>query len=71
MLGVEPSAIYTFSDEYPKLHYYKDKAINLAKNCFLIDTFLANEINNGNIKASSFHDKAKKLKSMNIVIKML
>ena len=62
LLGVEPSAIYTFSDEYPKLHNDKDKAINLAKNCFLIDTFLANEIKKGNIKSSSFHNKPKKIK---------
>ena len=30
--------------------------------CFLIDTFLANEIKKGNIKSSSFHNKPKKIK---------
>ena len=62
LLGIEPSAIYTFNDEYPKLYNDKEKATNLAKNCFLIDTFLANEIKKGNIKSSSFHEIPKKIK---------
>ena len=62
LLGIEPSAIYTFNDEYPKLYNDKEKATNLAKNCFLIDTFLANEIKKGNIKPASFHEIPKKIK---------
>ena len=62
LLGIEPSAIYTFNDEYPKLYNDKEKATNLAKNCFLIDTFLANEIKKGNIKPTSFHEIPKKIK---------
>ncbi len=62
LLGIEPSAIYTFKDEYPKLCDNTEKAKNLAKNCFLIDTFISDEINKGNIKSESFHNETKKIK---------
>lgn len=62
LIGIEPSAIYTFSDEYPKLFSDKVKAKKLAKNCFLIETFLANEVACGNITAAAFHTHKKTIK---------
>jgi len=62
LIGIEPSALYTFIDEYPKLSCAKQKAEELAKNTFLIDAFIAAEIRNGNIKKSSFHSEAKEIK---------
>ena len=45
LLGIEPSAIYTFIDEYPKLASNKKDAKSLSKNCYTVEEFLAQEIN--------------------------
>ena len=63
MIGIEPSAILTFRDEYPKLlrgQEQKDSK-ELAKSCLLIDEFLANEFDKGNIDVSKFTDKTEKI----------
>ena len=62
LIGIEPSALYTFIDEYPKLSHTKRIAEELAKNTYLIDAFIATEIKNGNIKETSFHAEAKEIK---------
>jgi len=62
LIGIEPSAIYTFVDEYPKISNQKEKAKALAKNCFLIDSFLANEVKKGNISKDQFHNENKQIK---------
>ncbi|HWB93307.1 MAG TPA: FAD-linked oxidase C-terminal domain-containing protein, partial [Puia sp.] len=56
LVGVEPSAILTFRDEYPDLadDELLDSAKQLAKNSFFIDDFLAGEIDRGNIRAEQF-----------------
>ena len=55
-VGIEPSAILTFRDEYPDLvpAEQRHKAILLGKNCLLYDEFLKQEIDNGNISAEDF-----------------
>lgn len=56
LVGVEPSAILTFRDEYLDLvddHLVED-AQKLAKNSFLFDEFLAAEIAKGNITKEQF-----------------
>ncbi len=62
LIGIEPSAILTFRDEYIDLadddNY--EAAKELAKNVFLIDEFIAKEIDNGNIGNEIF-TKEKKL----------
>ena len=62
LLGIEPSAIYTFIDEYPKLASNKKDAKSLSKNCYTVEEFLAQEIKSGNIKASQFHNDNKEIK---------
>ncbi len=70
LLGIEPSAILTFRDEYPDFfgsetnskHPYYQKAKKLSKNCMMIDEFIANEISNGNIEQSSFTSEKKLIK---------
>jgi len=64
LIGIEPSAILTFRDEYPDLAYDQnvDTAQALSKNVFLIDEFIANEITKGNIKKESFTTKPKLIK---------
>ncbi len=64
LLGLEPSAILTFRDEYIDLvhDYQKDDARKLAKNALLIDEFLAREIDKGNLKKEQFTDEKKLIK---------
>ncbi|CAL1519240.1 FAD-linked oxidase C-terminal domain-containing protein [Chitinophaga sp. MM2321] len=56
LLGVEPSSILSFRDEYPDLvsEGLRADAKALAKNVFLIDEFIAQEAEKGNITAAHF-----------------
>jgi len=54
LLGVEPSAILSFRDEYLRLADDKKSAENLAKNCFIIEEFLKQELSAGNISNKQF-----------------
>ena len=84
LIGIEPSAILTFRDEYIDLaddaNY--NAAKELAKNVFLIDEFIAKEIDNGNINSNLFtkekrlvklhgHCQQKALSSLTTSVKML
>ncbi len=64
LIGIEPSAILTFRDEYPDLATDEqlEAAKALSKNVFLIDEFLANEIKKGNITEASFTQEKKLIK---------
>ncbi|MEO7312759.1 MAG: FAD-linked oxidase C-terminal domain-containing protein [Chitinophagaceae bacterium] len=63
LLGIEPSAILTFRDEYIDLASDEnfEKAKELAKHVFLIDDFLAAEMNKGNIDPALFTTDKKEL----------
>lgn len=56
LVGLEPSCILSFRDEYPDLvdSDLKDKAKEMAKNVFLFDEFIVREFKKGNIKRDSF-----------------
>jgi FAD/FMN-containing dehydrogenase/Fe-S oxidoreductase len=58
LVGIEPSTLLTFRDEYPKLvdHNLQEKSKTLAENCFLIDEFLCSEYDLGNISENDFSD---------------
>ena len=84
LLGIEPSAILGFRDEYPNLVASEDKqiALKLSENVLLIDEFISIEIDKGNIKSSAFdseekeillhgHCHQKSLSSINYTEKML
>lgn len=64
ILGIEPSAILSFRDEYLRLAepQNKEAAQKLAKSSFLIDEFLAKEVEKGNISAELFTTVAKNVK---------
>lgn len=64
LLGIEPSAILTFRDEYIDLANDEnfEAAKALSKNVFLIDEFIANEIKKGNIKEEQFTTSALHIK---------
>ena len=61
LIGIEPSAILGFRDEYPVLvePSLRDAAKNLAPHCLMLDEFIAREISAGRITSSSFTDEAK------------
>jgi FAD/FMN-containing dehydrogenase/Fe-S oxidoreductase len=63
LIGIEPSAILTFRDEYPDLASDENlvAADNLAHNSFYIDEFIAKEITAGNIKKEVFTTNAKSI----------
>ncbi|MDO9376513.1 MAG: FAD-linked oxidase C-terminal domain-containing protein [Ferruginibacter sp.] len=64
LIGIEPSAILTFRDEYIDLaddeHFEAAKL--MAKNVYLIDEFLSNEIEKGNIKKEAFTTEKRTIK---------
>jgi len=84
LIGIEPSAILCFRDEYLDLATddQLESAKKLSKNVFLIDEFIAMEVEKGNIATSMFtkekkliklhgHCQQKALSSMAFTVKML
>lgn len=65
LIGIEPSAILSFRDEYPDLalSHNKQAAIKLAKNALLFEEFFMREVEKGKIKKEQF-------KEQNISIKL-
>jgi Fe-S oxidoreductase len=64
LVGIEPSAILTFRDEYPDLvdeNLAKD-ALKLGENVFMIEEFLAKEIEAKRISKSAFTTEKKLVK---------
>jgi len=64
LIGIEPSAIITFRDEYPDLvdEELLEDARKLGKNTFLIDEFLASEMAAGHITTLQFSPAPRKIK---------
>ncbi|MBS4063387.1 MAG: FAD-binding protein [Chitinophagaceae bacterium] len=60
LLGIEPSAILTFRDEYPDLATDDNlvAAQSLAKHAMMMDEFLEKEMQKGNIKKEQFTNTA-------------
>ncbi len=61
IIGIEPSAILTLRDEYLDLAYSSNQALakNLADNSFLIEEFIANQIDQGSISSDRFTKEKK------------
>jgi len=59
LVGLEPSAILGFRDEYPELagDNLKPSALKLSENVFLLEEFLVREFIAGRISRSSFTDE--------------
>lgn len=64
LIGIEPSTIMAFRDEYPDLvhHHQKEDAKNLADNALMIDEFIAREIKAGRITSDLFTEEEKLVK---------
>lgn len=63
LVGVEPSAILAFRDEYPDLAKEKnmDSAISLSQNSLTIEEFLAREMEKGQITKNQFSQKKQQI----------
>jgi FAD/FMN-containing dehydrogenase/Fe-S oxidoreductase len=63
LIGIEPSAILTFRDEYPDLATDEllEEAKRLATHALFIDEFIAREMDKGNISAEQFHSDQKSI----------
>lgn len=63
LIGIEPSAILGFRDEYPELcsPHLRKKAKEMMPHTKLIDEFLAEEFRNGKIWPEQFTSEAKKI----------
>lgn len=61
LVGIEPSALLTFRDEYIDLANadLKKSAIQLSENCLMIEEFLWQEMQAGRIKKEQFTHEAK------------
>ena len=63
LIGIEPSAILTFRDEYVDLadDDLYNTAVEMSKHVFTIDEFIAREIQNGNIQKEQFTKEKRKI----------
>ncbi len=62
LIGIEPSAILSFRDEYLRLNHHNQASTELAKHTYLIEEFIANEFKLGHIKSSQFTSNSLRLK---------
>jgi Fe-S oxidoreductase len=82
LVGIEPSAILTFRDEYLRLADDKESAKKIAKHSYTIEEFIKLEFEKGNINSESFskenltikvhgHCQQKSLSTMENTFRML
>lgn len=64
LIGIEPSAILAFRDEYPELvsKHLRDDARKLALNCMMFDEFIAKEFADGRIDRKLFTSEKQMIK---------
>lgn len=63
LIGIEPSAILAFRDEYPDLAGdLKEKALKIAKNALMFDEFFVGEVESGRISKDFFTKRERVLK---------
>jgi len=62
LIGIEPSAILGFRDEYLRLANDKISAAKISKHTFTFEEFIKSEFEKGKISASNFSAKSKEIK---------
>ena len=62
LIGIEPSAILSFRDEYLRLAEDKKAAEKIAENVFTFEEFLSKELNSNNIQKEAFTKNSKDIK---------
>jgi FAD/FMN-containing dehydrogenase/Fe-S oxidoreductase len=65
VIGLEPSALLTFRDEYKRLVQNHADALMVSQNVFLVEEYLAREIENGHLGKESFTKDARTVKIHN------
>ncbi len=63
LVGIEPSAVLSFRDEYPDLADDDVKKVSkdIASHTYIFDEFISNEIDKGNITSDMFNKEEKQL----------
>ncbi|MEL6863629.1 MAG: FAD-linked oxidase C-terminal domain-containing protein [Bacteroidota bacterium] len=63
LVGIEPSALLSFRDEYPRLlrGEWQQKAKALKEHCLLIDEFISREIQAGRIDKKAFTEQTRNI----------
>ena len=62
VIGLEPSAVLTFRDEYRRFGLPAPEAERIAGNAFLLEEFLSSEISRGHIRADQFTKEPRTVK---------
>lgn len=62
LLGIEPSAILGFRDEYKRIATNTNALASFNSNCLLVEEFLANEMAAGTIQQQQFTEKPQRIK---------
>jgi Fe-S oxidoreductase len=62
LIGIEPSAILGFRDEFVRMATDKEGAVGLAQNSFLIEEFLAAQAELGEIGSENFTTESRSVK---------
>jgi FAD/FMN-containing dehydrogenase/Fe-S oxidoreductase len=64
LVGIEPSAILTFRDEYPEMadKLLEDAARKLGRNSLMLEEFILRELEKGNINTGDFTSEIKMIK---------
>jgi FAD/FMN-containing dehydrogenase/Fe-S oxidoreductase len=64
LIGIEPSAILTFRDEYPDLlrGQEKEAALRIGTHTYMVEEFLAKELDLGRIDLNLFHEQKQLIK---------
>lgn len=64
LLGLDPSTILGFRDEFPDLvgRHLKEPAARIAECAFMVDEFLAEEMSNGHIQPEAFTNETRQIR---------
>lgn len=62
LIGIEPTPILTFRDEYLRIVDDKESAKKIAKHCLTLEEFIQREINDGHVKSDQFTSNIKEIK---------
>ncbi|WP_010516682.1 FAD-binding and (Fe-S)-binding domain-containing protein [Croceivirga radicis] len=62
ILGIEPSSILSFRDEYKRLVKDKDEVVKLSNSSFIVEEFLAQELQNGSLSSDVFTKEKRTVK---------
>jgi FAD/FMN-containing dehydrogenase/Fe-S oxidoreductase len=63
IVGIEPSALLTFRDEYLRLHENEELAKKVASKVFLVEEFLAVEYQKGSFSSGLFTSETREIKA--------